>query len=58
MVKRLRTFFKGTYLGLILLFLYAPILILILFGGCGCENNGCGCNSGCNNGCGNGCGCC
>lgn len=31
MVKRLRNFFKGTYLGLILLFLYAPILILILF---------------------------
>ena len=31
MVKRLRTFFKGTYLGLILLFLYAPILILIVF---------------------------
>ena len=31
MVKRLRGFFKGTYLGLILLFLYAPILILIVF---------------------------
>lgn len=31
MVKRLRTFFKGTYIGLILLFLYAPILILIVF---------------------------
>ena len=31
MVKRLRNLFKGTYLGLILLFLYAPILILILF---------------------------
>lgn len=31
MVKRLRSFFKGTYLGLILLFLYAPILILIVF---------------------------
>lgn len=31
MVKRLQTFFKGTYLGLILLFLYAPILILIIF---------------------------
>ena len=31
MVKKLRGFFKGTYLGLILLFLYAPILILIVF---------------------------
>jgi len=31
MVKKLRNFFKGTYLGLILLFLYAPILILIVF---------------------------
>ena len=39
------------------------ILILILFGGCGCENNACGCNNGCNHGCGCGnsvsnCGCC
>lgn len=31
MVKKLRTFFKGTYLGLILAFLYAPILILIVY---------------------------
>jgi len=31
MVRKLRNFFKGTYLGLILLFLYAPILILIVF---------------------------
>ena len=31
MVKKIGTFFKGTYLGLMLLFLYAPIAILILF---------------------------
>jgi len=31
MVRKLRNFFKGTYLGLILLFLYAPILVLIVF---------------------------
>ncbi len=31
MVKRLKSFFSGTYLGLMLLFLYAPILILIIF---------------------------
>ncbi len=31
MVKRLRTFFKGTYIGLMLLFLYAPIAVLIFF---------------------------
>lgn len=29
--KRLGSFFKGTYLGLMLLFLYAPIVILIIF---------------------------
>ena len=31
MVKRLKHFFAGTYLGAMLLFLYAPILILIVF---------------------------
>ncbi|MDD3919802.1 MAG: ABC transporter permease [Eubacteriales bacterium] len=31
MVKRLRSFFKGTYLGLMLLFLYAPIAVLIVY---------------------------
>ena len=31
MVKKLRSFFKGTYLGLVLLFLYAPIIILTIF---------------------------
>ena len=31
MVNRLKKFFSGTYLGLMLVFLYAPILILILF---------------------------
>ena len=31
MVKRLKKFFSGTYLGLMLVFLYAPILILIVF---------------------------
>ena len=31
MVKKLRTFFKGTYLGLMLVFLYAPILVLMIF---------------------------
>lgn len=31
MVKRLRSFFKGTYLGLMLLFLYAPILVMIVY---------------------------
>ncbi|MEN6339321.1 MAG: ABC transporter permease [Clostridiaceae bacterium] len=31
MVNRLKRFFAGTYLGLMLVFLYAPILILILF---------------------------
>jgi len=30
-VKKLRTFFKGTYLGLMLCFLYAPILVLIVY---------------------------
>jgi len=30
-VKKLRTFFKGTYLGLMLMFLYAPIAVLIIF---------------------------
>ena len=29
--KKARGFFRGTYLGLMLLFLYAPILILIVF---------------------------
>ena len=31
MVKKLRSFLKGTYLGLILIFLYAPIIILTIF---------------------------
>ncbi len=31
MVGRIKKFFAGTYLGLMLLFLYAPILILIVF---------------------------
>ena len=31
MVKRLKKFFSGTYLGLMLVFLYAPILILIVY---------------------------
>ena len=31
MVTRLKKFFSGTYLGLMLVFLYAPILILIIF---------------------------
>ena len=30
MVNRLKKFFSGTYLGLMLVFLYAPILILIV----------------------------
>lgn len=30
-MKKLRTFFKGTYLGLMLLFLYAPIAVLIVY---------------------------
>lgn len=30
-MKRLRTFFRGTYLGLMLIFLYAPILVLMVF---------------------------
>lgn len=31
MVKKARSFFKGTYLGLMLLFLYAPIAVLVFF---------------------------
>lgn len=31
MVKRLRGFFKGTYIGLMMLFLYAPIAVLIVY---------------------------
>lgn len=31
MVKRLLRFFRGTYLGIMLLFLYAPIAVLIVF---------------------------
>lgn len=31
MVKKLKGFFKGTYLGAMLLFLYAPIFVLILY---------------------------
>ena len=31
MVKKLRAFFKGTYLGLMLVFLYAPIIVLMIF---------------------------
>ncbi len=30
-MKKLRSFFKGTYLGLMLLFLYAPILVLMVY---------------------------
>lgn len=30
-MKRVRAFFKGTYLGLMLLFLYAPIVVLMVF---------------------------
>lgn len=30
-MKRLRNFFRGTYLGLMLIFLYAPILVLMVF---------------------------
>ncbi len=30
-MKRLAAFFKGTYLGLMLLFLYAPIIVLMVF---------------------------
>lgn len=30
-MKKLRSFFKGTYLGLMLLFLYAPIAVLMVF---------------------------
>jgi spermidine/putrescine transport system permease protein potC len=30
-VKKLRNFFRGTYLGLMLIFLYAPILVLMVF---------------------------
>ena len=30
-MNKLRTFFKGTYLGLMLLFLYAPIAVLIVY---------------------------
>lgn len=30
-MKKLRSFFKGTYLGLMLFFLYAPILVLIVY---------------------------
>lgn len=31
MVKKLTSFFKGTYIGLMLLFLYAPIVVLIIY---------------------------
>ncbi len=31
MVKKIRSFFKGTYLGLMLIFLYAPIAVLMIF---------------------------
>ncbi len=31
MVRKLRSFFKGTYLGLMLLFLYAPIFVLMAY---------------------------
>lgn len=31
MVKKLHSFFRGTYLGLMLIFLYAPILVLMVF---------------------------
>ena len=30
-MKRLKNFFRGTYLGLMLIFLYAPILVLMVF---------------------------
>ena len=30
-MKKLRSFFRGTYLGLMLIFLYAPILVLMVF---------------------------
>jgi spermidine/putrescine transport system permease protein len=30
-VKKLRTFFKGTYLGIMLIFLYAPIAVLMVY---------------------------
>ena len=30
-MKKLRNFFRGTYLGIMLIFLYAPILVLIVF---------------------------
>lgn len=30
-MKKVRSFFKGTYLGVMLLFLYAPILVLMVF---------------------------
>ena len=30
-MKKLRNFFRGTYLGLMLIFLYAPILVLMVF---------------------------
>ncbi len=30
-MKKVRSFFKGTYLGLMLLFLYAPILVLMVY---------------------------
>lgn len=30
-MKKIRSFFKGTYLGLMLLFLYAPIAVLMIF---------------------------
>lgn len=30
-MKKLRTFFKGTYLGLMMLFMYAPIAVLIFY---------------------------
>lgn len=30
-MKKLRNFFRGTYLGLMLIFLYSPILVLMVF---------------------------
>ena len=30
-MKKLRSFFKGTYLGIMLIFLYAPILVLMIY---------------------------
>ena len=30
-MKKLRTFFKGTYLGIMLIFLYAPIAVLMVY---------------------------